>query len=203
LSRSDIDLAKNLIKRVKPPIVAINFGVGDNPFKRVGEDFEASLIWSLLREGASIVLDKGAGQEEGARIDAMLAEAAQIERNGRRARVVQLDGQTPAAPENPRADADVLVWNGRVGILAGLIGQSDLYIGYDSAGQHIAAALQVPCIDVFAGFSSHRMLDRWRPTGIGEIRVLPVETGAVSSTELVSKVMDYAGELLSSPHNNS
>jgi ADP-heptose:LPS heptosyltransferase len=81
------------------------------------------------------------------------------------------------------------VWNGRIGLLASLIGHSDLYIGYDSAGQHIAAALGVACIDVMAGFSSPRMLDRWRPTGPAETRVIDAQNSALEETLSQSREM--------------
>ena len=38
-------------------------------------------------------------------------------------------------------------------------------MGYDSAGQHVAAACGVPLISIFAGFPAPRMFHRWRPTG--------------------------------------
>jgi len=40
-------------------------------------------------------------------------------------------------------------------------------VGYDSAGQHVAAAAGVPLISVFAGFPAPRMFERWRPVGEG------------------------------------
>src|SRR5207302_1452427 len=43
--------------------------------------------------------------------------------------------------------------------------QSELYVGYDSAGQHVAAAGGVPLVSVFAGHPCERMFSRWRPTG--------------------------------------
>src|SRR5207245_110276 len=114
-----------------------------------------------IQEGAMIVLDKGAGQDETSRADAIIARATNIEREGRRVRAVELDEHTVMdSPDAGQLDAEILVWNGRIGLLSALIAESNLYIGYDSAGQHIAAALAVPCIDVFAGFSSPRMLDR-------------------------------------------
>ncbi|HEY3138587.1 MAG TPA: hypothetical protein VGL29_21360 [Blastocatellia bacterium] len=199
LGGRDIEATKDLIIRLKRPVVTINFGVGDNPLKRVGVDFEAALVSGLVQRGASIVLDKGTGHDESERIDKVIAEATRSAKNGQRALVVQLDEQTSIAALNEWNEADILTWHGRVGVLAALIGESDLYIGYDSAGQHIAAALEVPCIDVFAGFSSRRMLDRWRPTGRGEIRVFPVEMscGPFSSAELAAKVLRHAAELLS------
>jgi ADP-heptose:LPS heptosyltransferase len=36
-------------------------------------------------------------------------------------------------------------------------------VGYDSAGQHAAAAAGVPLICIFAGFPTLRMFHRWRP----------------------------------------
>ena len=95
-------------------------------------------------------LDRGAGEDEARRADAVVRLIRAGQRN-----VVEIEegslrqwlsGHSVAAPE-------LLAWNGRIGLLAALIGESDLYIGYDSAGQHIAAALGVSCIDVMAGFT--------------------------------------------------
>jgi hypothetical protein len=40
-------------------------------------------------------------------------------------------------------------------------------VGYDSAGQHAAAALGVPQICIFAGYPTLRMFHRWRPVAPG------------------------------------
>jgi hypothetical protein len=48
---------------------------------------------------------------------------------------------------------------------AALIARSKLYVGYDSAGQHVASACGIPLISVFKGFVSERMFARWRPEG--------------------------------------
>jgi ADP-heptose:LPS heptosyltransferase len=55
-----------------------------------------------------------------------------------------------------------------------MIAKSRLYIGYDSSGQHAAAACGTPLVSVFAGFASPRTLARWRPTGAGRIEVIEV-----------------------------
>jgi ADP-heptose:LPS heptosyltransferase len=202
LRSDDIESARNLMNRMKRgsrPIIAINFGVGENQLKRVGGDFESSLVARLIQEGAAIVLDKGAGEDEISRADAVIAEATGIEREGRRVRAVEIDEQSlMGAPSSGQLDAEVLVWNGRIGMFAGLIGESGLYIGYDSAGQHIAAALGIPCIDVFAGFSSPRMLERWRPTGKAEARIVAVDTlsSGGSTNDVVSEVLRHASEML-------
>ncbi len=48
---------------------------------------------------------------------------------------------------------------------ASRIAQSKLYVGYDSAGQHVASACGVPLISIFKGFVSERFFSRWRPQG--------------------------------------
>jgi len=48
---------------------------------------------------------------------------------------------------------------------AAQIARSRLYVGYDSAGGHVASACGVPLISIFGGFVSERMCQRWRPSG--------------------------------------
>jgi ADP-heptose:LPS heptosyltransferase len=186
-TRADFDAARSLVKRLKRderPIVTLNFGVGENPSKRVGENFERELVSSLLSEGATIVLDKGAGAGEAERAESVIAFARQA--SNKPLQAIEVDeANLPKLLGADRLEAELAVWSGGVGLLAALIGESDLYIGYDSAGQHIAAALGVPCVDVFAGFSSLRMLDRWRPTGKGETRVVVVEQSTGADMTLV------------------
>ena len=55
------------------------------------------------------------------------------------------------------------VHDGSYASFASHIAQSSLYFGYDSAGQHVAAAAGVPLVSVFAGYVSERMFCRWHP----------------------------------------
>lgn len=200
LNTNDTETGQSLVARIRDergPVVAINFGVGENQFKRISDEFEASLVARLIQQGATIVLDKGAGADEIKRADAIVTRATAVELAGRRVQAFEIDEQSPIQGGPERLDADILVWDGRIGVLAGLIAASDLYIGYDSAGQHIAAAVGVPCIDVFAGFGSRRMLERWRPTGKAETALVVVDkTDGVEASELVDKVLAEASRLL-------
>jgi hypothetical protein len=67
----------------------------------------------------------------------------QVPAHRRDQHVVESDEESLQNPSdfNRLACIDLAVWRGRIGLLAALIGQSDLYIGYDFAGQHIAAAM--------------------------------------------------------------
>lgn len=201
LSQTDIEAAGKLTRllRHEPArrIVAINFGIGENHLKRVAGDFEASIVTHLIQNGSAVIFDKGAGDEEARRADAVLADATRTERDGRRAQVIEIGAHNLMdVLSAERLDADILVWNGRIGMLAALIGESDLYIGYDSAGQHIAAALEIPCIDVFAGSGSPRMLDRWKPRGKAETQVVPADTlpGPTNEREVLERVLDHVGQ---------
>ena len=49
---------------------------------------------------------------------------------------------------------------------AAQIARSKLFVGYDSAGGHVASACGVPLISIAKGFVSERMAARWRPNGI-------------------------------------
>jgi ADP-heptose:LPS heptosyltransferase len=45
------------------------------------------------------------------------------------------------------------------------IARSKLYVGYDSAGGHVASACGVPLISIAKGFANERAAMRWRPRG--------------------------------------
>jgi ADP-heptose:LPS heptosyltransferase len=117
--------------------VAVSLGVGENPSKRLPDPFEEELLRLLCSLGLPLCIDLGAGGEEAARVKRA------VERSG----------------------VNATLWNGSFAGFASIIAGSRLYVGYDSAGQHVAAAAGVPLVSVFAGFPVPRMFDRWRPTG--------------------------------------
>jgi ADP-heptose:LPS heptosyltransferase len=121
----------------RPPYITVSLGVGENPAKRIADPFEEQLMALLAKTGLPICIDKGAGGAEAERVE----------------RAVQHSGAT------------VTFWEGSFAGFASLIAGSKLYVGYDSAGQHVAAACSVPLISVFAGFPAPRMFERWRPAG--------------------------------------
>ena len=50
------------------PYIAVSLGVGENPAKRIADPFEQELL-RLLATRAPLVIDKGAGGEEAARVE--------------------------------------------------------------------------------------------------------------------------------------
>ncbi|NLS76185.1 MAG: glycosyltransferase family 9 protein [Chloroflexi bacterium] len=142
------------------PLVVVNLGVGGNERKRLGDAFERALLERLLAAGWRVLLAKGVGPEETARAEAL---AAALAAQGR--------AVADAATGDP-GGAALVAWQGPLGAYAGLIAASDLYVGYDSAGQHIAAALGVPVIDIFVDRRAPMIAKRWRPTGPGPVEVV-------------------------------
>jgi len=137
----------------RAPCVAVSLGVGENPSKRLPDPFEEELLRLLAERGLPLCIDKGAGGEEAERV--MRA----VERSG----------------------AITTFWDGSFAGFAAIIARAMLYVGYDSAGQHIAAAAGVPLVSIFAGFPVPRMFDRWRPTG-PHCKVIRVDRPDVAET---------------------
>jgi ADP-heptose:LPS heptosyltransferase len=121
----------------KAPSITISFGVGENPAKRIPDPFEEELLAVLAGTGLCLSIDKGAGGAEAERVE----------------RAIQASG------------VKATTWEGSFAGFASRINASRLYVGYDSAGQHVAAACGVPLISIFAGFPVPRMFERWRPVG--------------------------------------
>lgn len=89
-----------------------------------------------------VLVDKGAGGEEAERVERAVAKAG----------------------------PGVTAWDGSFAGFAEHIARSRLYVGYDSAGGHVASACGVPLISIFSGFASERMLQRWSPPGARILR---------------------------------
>jgi len=125
--------------------IAVSFGVGGNAAKRVVDPFESGLLGALMERGLPLIVDAGAGGEEAGRVE----------------RAVEASG------------ARVEVWRGSFAGFASIIARSRLYVGYDSAGQHVAAACGVPLVTVFAGAPCPRFEQRWKPFSAGPVEVIP------------------------------
>jgi len=132
------------------PRAAVSFGVGENDSKRFGGDFEAQVLRVLGGKFRTVWIDRGVGGEEALRV----TEAVAASGLGERARF----------------------WEGSFAGFASVISQSDFYAGYDSAGQHAAAAAGVPLVTFFKGASSERFRERWMPAGTSSISIIDADS---------------------------
>jgi len=133
-----------------PADVAVSLGVGENPAKGLPHPFEERLLAALADRGLNVIVDSGAGGEEEQRVRRAIGQ---------------------------RQDR-IRIFRGPFADFAAIIDRSRLYVGYDSAGQHAAAAFGVPLVSIFAGFPCPRFAARWRPTGPGPIEVIRVDRPA-------------------------
>ena len=148
--------------------LTVSLGVGENAAKRLAGDFELHLLDTILQQGRPVLLDCGAGGEESERVNA-LAERL---------------GSPPL----------LHLHEGSYASFASHILQSKLYVGYDSAGQHVAAAGGVPLVSVFTGHVCPRMFARWRPRGPHSNVVLVEESNRDNALEsTVNAIAEAAG----------
>lgn len=128
------------------PAAAVSFGLGGNLAKRVSERFERDVLALLADRGYRIILDRGLGEAEYARTAAL---ARQVEAAGG------------------------ILHEGSFQSFGEIVAAAHLFVGYDSSFGHLAAAMGVPGVTVFAGAVSERMRQRWSPSGSGPSTVIP------------------------------
>ena len=148
--------------RAKRPIAAVSFGYGGCETKRLGDRFEDELLELLRSRGYRILLDYGAGEEEERLVDRRISAFA---------------GSVRPLPDGrwPKQRADLMPFKGSLLGFGGWVRGADVFIGYDSAAGHLAAALSTPVIDIFVGAPSELMRDRWTPSGPDDVWVIPAE----------------------------
>ncbi len=114
---------------------------------------------------AEVTISLGVGENEAKRIPGDF-ECRLLQIFGGRSVLVDKGG-TPderarveqAIPQGMRSH------DGSFASFAAEIMRSKLYIGYDSAGGHVASACGVPAICIFKGAVNERFLERWKPLG--------------------------------------
>jgi ADP-heptose:LPS heptosyltransferase len=119
------------------PLITVSLGVGDNLAKRFDDRFERDLLEFLCTAYPGVLVDSGGSAEERQRVK--------------------------NATSGPKASQVAKVFEGSFADFARRIYASDLYVGYDSAGQHAAAALETKLVTIFRGYPSERFLKRWTP----------------------------------------
>jgi hypothetical protein len=180
-------------------VVSMSLGVGGNQEKRVRyrseivSHFEKSIVQKLLSDGVILILDRGYGKVEFDRADALIRTVRDMG--------IEYAEVTEKSPEligvghsdEKSRDVRLLVYQGGVSKFAALINLSNLYIGYDSLGQHVAGALGRDVIAIFSGYNSELFPERWRPLGNGRIRLVKAQSGPFSlerQDELAAEVFE-------------
>ncbi len=182
--RTGAEIVASLRRAGAENVITVSLGVGGNEEKRVSDHFEAALLRHLT-EDAWVIVDQGfsaSEQEQVERaIDPLRAAGLNILKSGEK----EAAGGDTVSRQASRTG--ILTWHGGIGSLAGLIAASDRYIGYDSSGQHLAAALGIPAITIFTTGNPPLFARRWTPWSRGESRVIPAQQNA-DPASLIEKI---------------
>lgn len=131
------------------PLAVVNFGTGGNESKSAGLAWEAEVVRALGERGFLPAVDAGFGDAEEARARAIV----------------------------DASDVEAQLFRGTIAELAALMTHARLYVGYDSAGAHLAAASGIHCVDVFHNPISERHMARWTPPSVAPVHVVHVTPG--------------------------
>ena len=167
--RTAEDFFKQLRNSGAENIIVVNFGVGGNLRKSVGKELEKKLLITLLQKPNTVILlDKGFGDQETSYINSLIEE---IDKQG------YLIRHTTFSSNNKKPISwGVIGMESGIGEIAALIAMSEEFIGYDSACQHISAALETPCLTIFAGSNNMRFIRRWSAHGQNRCSIVHVDT---------------------------
>ena len=174
-------LLESLLDEGGRPLAAVSFGVGGRAAKRVGDRFEDRLLELLRRRGFRIVLDYGLGEEEAVVVDQRVAAFAGTV------------GELSSDQSGWSKEADLLTWRGSLAAFGAWTAAADVYVGYDSAAAHLAAAHATPVVEIFAGAPSERFRHRWTPVGPAPVHVLPF-TGSPDVAAILRKMDGIVAE---------
>lgn len=184
-------LAAQLIARLRPHAwrwAVVNFGVGGNDRKGLGADFEEQLLRRLLDTGIGVLLSRGVSHPEREAVARLVGRVAAAGVD-----IVHLPAIGAEEALTGPGRRELVTWEADTEGMAALVSATDLHVGYDSAGQHVAAAVGTPGITIFRPIAGDRHFERWSPYGAGPTCVLRVDPATVDLSDVIRQVVTSAG----------
>lgn len=130
---------------------------GEPESKWLSEEFEINLLRNLIEKKLKPILIRTPNRKEEEKNKCLIE---MLEKGNKK--IVQIEEGENIENEDT-SKADIYTFKGSISSFAPLIKNAQLYIGYDSLGQHLAAALEIPLITIFAGHINKVFLRRWTP----------------------------------------
>lgn len=176
------ELGRYFRSRGGQPLICLSFGIGGNEAKRISKQFEMELARTLVQR-YPLFIDGGFSNTE---TDLSEEIISFLESQGNS--VLRLD-ESMSLPltHNLNSPINILAWRGGIGSFASLISGCDRYVGYDSSGQHIAAAIGIPSLTVFVNSGSPTFAKRWQPYGSAAASVLQYDAQHIFSVSSIIK----------------
>lgn len=129
-----------------------------------------------------VVFDMGYGAEEWNRAQRILAEMRDNKIPVQQFRFEDTD--------QIRLSHGILGVQSGIGQMAGLISCADEFIGYDSACQHIAAALRIPTLTIFAGTNNPRFIRRWSACGEETTTIIHINSHLEMNSSMIEGIVE-------------
>lgn len=195
-----LEKTKKLLRTLPPSVrkIVVNFGVGNDQRKRLPDPFEECLLERLLGDpDVLLILDTGYHLEEKMRADGLMKKMEDLS-----FRTCSLTEKTMDTIPLPFHHG-LVCFQGGIGPLSALIDQADVFFGYDSCCQHLAAARGTRAVICFAGAPNRRFFARWNTSTIAENSItLPVGgSGAMKEEELRRQAEHFARLILGKEEN--
>lgn len=164
------------------PTLAVKLDFGGNDLKGLPQEREVQILKAAHAKGWRILLDRGFGADELARNE-ILTQALRLPHVD-----IDLDNPPDQIPAVPliRATASIAAW------AAALLGCRKA-LAYDSAGHHLAAALDVPLVTIFTGHPHKDFPIAWQPRGRGQIDLVIIPTEERAQTQHAQTVIERLG----------
>jgi len=176
-------LAHDLRATLRRPVVFASLGVGGNPRKAATAAMESEVLAGLAAH-AAVVLDSGAAAAEVER--AMEVSLHWAARTGGTVRQVRVG--VPSSVATGQSPELTLLRGADLSTVTALLGYADVFVGYDSACQHIAAAVGTPGVVVFVDPPSPTFVHRWCAPGMSAVVVdRASDAGCSNATDRVQR----------------
>ena len=162
--------------------LAVKLDFGGNDLKGLPQEREIDILKAAHAKGWRILLDRGFGAEEMARNE-VLTKAL-----GLPFADIDLDAPETQIPKTPliRATASIAAW-------AAALSGCQKALAYDSAGHHLAAALDIPLVTIFTGHPHKNFPIAWQPRGRGQIDLVIIPTEERAQAGHAQTVIDRLG----------
>jgi ADP-heptose:LPS heptosyltransferase len=157
------------------PLVAVKLDHGGNPAKALPRAGELALLARLRALGWRVLLDRGFGTEELQNSDDLVRalgwQALDIDDSGGGLGLAVAD-----LPPQSLAQAELVRFHGSISGWAAGCACATLAVSYDSVGHHLAAALGIPVVVAFTGFSDPDFPVAWQPRGRARVSLIEIPT---------------------------
>jgi len=148
--------------------ILFRLGVGVER-RQLSREFEIGLANKIIKQGHNLILIRSPDADEEEKnmnfINALKNSGKSV------TEIIVEDNKIKVVGKK---DADFYTFRGDLESLKGMIKNSSVFLGYNSNGQHIASALEVPFVTISTGHANRLFYKRWIPLAKTDYEVIEV-----------------------------